>query len=165
MGYNNMMELNRSFKLNFMPQLNFTVRMQLLVIASALLHIGLCDHVAVKMPYLNPAGVTYVNDFQEASLAAFTSVTPLQTVATQLQYIAPATSARIETHHVGYANAQVPAVAAVPFVKHVPTISQIPVTTIEAQPALLQKQIDIVKPAITTRKIEVGVYLAIVCES
>lgn len=130
--------------------------MQLIVITTALLHIGLCSHVAVRMPYLNPAGVTYVNDFQEAPLA-YTSVTPLQTDATHLRYAAPATSAKIETHHVGYATAQVPAVAAVSFVEHVPTISQVPVTTIEAQPGLLQKQVDVVKPAIATRKIEVGI--------
>lgn len=121
------------------------------MITAALLHIGLCDHVAVKMPYLNPAGVTYVNNLQEVPLA-YTSVTPVQTVAAHLPYIAPA---QIETHHVGYATAQVPAVAAVPFVKHVPTVSQVPVTTIEAQPGLLQKQVDVVKPAVTTRKIEV----------
>ncbi|XP_071578470.1 uncharacterized protein [Temnothorax nylanderi] len=128
--------------------------MQLFVITIALLHIGLCDHVAVKMPYLNPAGVTYVNDFEEAPLA-YTSATPLRTVATHLRYATPATSAKIETNHVGYATAQVPAVAAVSFVKHVPTISQVPVTTIEAQPGLLQKQVNVVKPAITTWKIEV----------
>ncbi|XP_025987514.1 uncharacterized protein LOC105197725 [Solenopsis invicta] len=119
--------------------------MQLFVITAALLHIGLCDHVAVRMPYLNPAGVTYVNDFQEAPFTYY-SATPLQTVAT---------SAKIETHHVGYAAAQVPAVAEVPFVKHLPTVSQVPITTIEAQPGVLQKQVDVVKPAVTTRKIEV----------
>jgi hypothetical protein len=124
--------------------------MQLFVITAALLHVGLCDHVAVRMPYLNPAGVTYVNDFQEAPLTYF-SATPLQTVAAHLA----ATSAKIETHHVGYAAAQVPAVAAVPFVKHVPTVSQVPITTIEAQPGVLQKQVDVIKPAVTSRKIEV----------
>lgn len=155
-----MIEINppcRSFKLNFISR-HFTLRMQLFVITAALLHIGLCDHVAVKMPYLNPSGVTYVNDFhaQEAPLA-YISTAPLQTVATHLQYASPATSAKIETHHVGYANAQIPAVAAVPFLKHVSTISQVPITTIEAQPGLLQKQVDVVKPAVTTRKIEVGI--------
>lgn len=124
--------------------------MQLFVITAALLHIGLCDHVVIRMPYLNPAGVTYVNDFQERPLA-YASATPLHTVAAHF----PATSAKIETHHVGYAATQVPAVAAVPFVKHVSTVSQVPVTTIEAQPGLLQKQVDVVKPAVTTRKIEV----------
>lgn len=132
--------------------------MQLFVITAALLHISLCDHVAVRMPYLNPAGVTYVNDFHaQKAPVAYTSAAPLQTVATHLQYPAPATPARIETHHVGYATAQVPAVAAVPFLKHVPTISQVPVTTIETQPGLLQKQVDVIKPAVTTRKIEVGI--------
>ncbi|XP_011870526.1 PREDICTED: uncharacterized protein LOC105563502 isoform X4 [Vollenhovia emeryi] len=121
--------------------------MQLFVITTALLHICLCDHVAIRMPYLNPAGVTYVNNLEEAPLA--------YTSAASLQPVVPATSAQIETHHVGYASAQVPAVAAVSFVKHVPTISQVPVTTIEAQPGLIQKQVDVLKPAIATRKVEV----------
>ncbi|XP_028045292.1 uncharacterized protein LOC105840610 [Monomorium pharaonis] len=123
--------------------------MQLFVITTALLHIGLCDHVAIRMPYLNPAGVTYVNDFQETPLA-YASATPLQPIAAHLPV-----AANIETHHVGYAAAQVPAVAAVPFVKHVPTLSQVPVTTIEDQHGLLQKEVDVVKPAVSTRKVEV----------
>lgn len=45
--------------------------------------------------------------------------------------------------------------AAVPFVKHVPTISHVPITKIEAQPAVLEKQLDVVKPAVSTRKFEV----------
>ncbi|XP_011639401.1 uncharacterized protein LOC105428672 [Pogonomyrmex barbatus] len=132
-------------------------RMRLFIITAALLHIGLCDHVAVKMPYLNPAGVTYVNDFdtQKTSFVYTSADTPLQTVATHLRYAASAPSTKIETHHVGYAAAQVPTVAAVPFIKYVPTISQVPVTTIEAQPGILQKQVDVIKPAVTTRKIEV----------
>ncbi|XP_011870524.1 PREDICTED: uncharacterized protein LOC105563502 isoform X2 [Vollenhovia emeryi] len=124
--------------------------MQLFVITTALLHICLCDHVAIRMPYLNPAGVTYVNNLEEAPLA--------YTSAASLQPVVPATSAQIETHHVGYASAQVPAVAAVSFVKHVPTISQVPVTTIEAQPGLIQKQVDVLKPAIATRKVEKHFY-------
>ncbi|EFN79356.1 uncharacterized protein LOC105187878 [Harpegnathos saltator] len=132
--------------------------MRLLVtVMVALLQVGLGSHVAVRMPYLNPAGVTYVNDFHTQDTAlAYASDTPLHTVVEQpLQYAAPLIPAKVETHHVGYAAAQVPAVAAVPFVKHVPTVSQVPVTTLQAHPAVLHKQLDVVKPAVTSRKIEV----------
>ncbi|XP_014481874.1 PREDICTED: uncharacterized protein LOC106748143 [Dinoponera quadriceps] len=131
--------------------------MRLFAIMAALLQIGLCGHVSIRMPYLNPAGVTYVNGL-ETQDAAFTyaSDTPLHTIETQhVQYAAPVIPAKVETHHVGYAAAQVPAVAAVPFVKHIPTVSQVPVATIEAHPTLVQKQLDVVKPAVTSRKIEV----------
>lgn len=127
---------------------------------AALLQVGLCSHVAVRMPYLNPAGVTYVNSLpaQDATFA-YAPHTPLHTIGTSLHYAAsPVIPAKVETHHVGYATAQVPAVAAVPFVKHVPTVSQVPVTTIEAHPALVQKQLDVVKPAVTSRKIEVSTF-------
>lgn len=134
-------------------------RMRLFAVMAALLQIGLCSHVAVKMPYLNPAGVTYVNSLPTQDAAfAYASDTPLHTVETSLQYAAPVIPAKVETHHVGYAAAQVPAVAAVPFVKHVPTVSHVPVTTIEAHPALVQKQLDVVKPAVTSRKIEVSMF-------
>nr|XP_012141008.1 PREDICTED: uncharacterized protein LOC100878965 isoform X2 [Megachile rotundata]XP_012141009.1 PREDICTED: uncharacterized protein LOC100878965 isoform X2 [Megachile rotundata]XP_012141010.1 PREDICTED: uncharacterized protein LOC100878965 isoform X2 [Megachile rotundata] len=106
------------------------------VVAATLLQGGYGGFVSVRMPYLNPAGVTYIDNVQpEAHL-----------------YGVPA---RVEAQHVGYAAAQVPAVAAVPFVKHVPTVSHVPVTKIEAQHALLEKQLDVVKPAVSTRKFEV----------
>lgn len=84
------------------------------------------------MPYLSPAGVTYINNVESADLA----------------YAVPA--------NVGYAAAQVPAVAAVPFVKHVPTVSHVPVTRFEDHPVVLEKQLDVVKPAVQTRKFEVS---------
>ncbi|XP_076761843.1 uncharacterized protein LOC143429889 isoform X2 [Xylocopa sonorina] len=89
------------------------------------------------MPYLSPAGVTYINNVDPQG---------------QFAYNVPA---KVEAQHIGYAAAQVPAVAAVPFVKHVPTVSHVPVTKIEAQHALLEKQLDVVKPAVSTRKFEV----------
>lgn len=91
--------------------------------------------VSIRMPYLNPAGVTYINNVDHDG---------------HLAYAIPA-----EAQHIGYAAAQVPAVAAVPFVKHVPTVSHVPVTKIEAQHALLEKQLDVVKPAVSTRTFEV----------
>ncbi|XP_032680181.1 uncharacterized protein LOC116848335 [Odontomachus brunneus] len=130
--------------------------MRLFAIIAALLQIGFCGHVTIRMPYLNPAGVTYVDSLQTQDEAfEHVSDTSLHNVETSLQYVAPVIPGKIETHHVGYANAQVPAVAAVPFIKHVPTVSHVPVTTIEAQPGLVEKQLDVVKPAVTSRKIEV----------
>ncbi|XP_076645019.1 uncharacterized protein LOC143354646 [Halictus rubicundus] len=105
-------------------------------IAAALLQGGYGSTVSIRMPYLSPAGVTYINNVDPQGLT----------------YAYPA---NIEAHHVGYAAAQVPALAAVPFVKHVPTVSHVPVTKIEAQPAFLEKQLDVVKPAVQTRKFEV----------
>jgi len=96
-----------------------------------------------------------MNDFQEAFLAYI--FTPLQ-IAAYLPYAASATSAKIKTHHVEYATAQVLTETAVSFVKHVPTISQVPITIIEDQLDLLQKQVHVVKPAIITWKIEVGIF-------
>ncbi|XP_014613715.1 PREDICTED: uncharacterized protein LOC106792087 [Polistes canadensis] len=108
---------------------------------AALLQVGFGGHVAVRMPYLNPAGVTYVNNVPEESSLAY--------------YAQAAVPAKVEAHHVGYATAQVPAVAAVPYVKHIPTVSHVPVTRIEAQPAVFEKQLDVIKPAVSTRKVEV----------
>ncbi|XP_076624018.1 uncharacterized protein LOC143343230 [Colletes latitarsis] len=105
-------------------------------VAAALLQSSHCSQVSVQMPYLSPAGVTYINNVDPQGLT----------------YSFPA---NLEARHVGYAHAQVPAVAAVPFVKHVPTVSHVPVTKIEAQPVVLEKQLDVVKPAVSTRKFEV----------
>lgn len=79
----------------------------------------------------------------------------MQYAPAPLQYAQAAIPAKVEAHHVGYATAQVPAVAAVPYVKHVPTVSHVPVTRIEAQPAVFEKQLDLIKPAVSTRKVEV----------
>ncbi|XP_076380473.1 uncharacterized protein LOC143259982 [Megalopta genalis] len=107
------------------------------VVAAALLQGGHGSTVSIRMPYLSPAGVTYIDNVEPHGL-------------TYGSY-----PANIEAHHVGYTAAQVPAVAAVPFVKHIPTVSHVPVTKIEAQPVVLEKQLDVVKPAVQTRKFEV----------
>ncbi|XP_006623737.1 uncharacterized protein LOC102681750 [Apis dorsata] len=106
-------------------------------VVATLLQTSYGGFVSIRMPYLNPAGVTYINNIEPEA---------------QLAYSIPA---KVEAQHVGYAAAQVPAVAAVPFVKHVPTVSHVPITKIEAQPAVLEKQLDVVKPAVSTRKFEV----------
>lgn len=106
-------------------------------VAVVLLQGGHAGFVSIKMPYLNPAGVTYINNVEPQA---------------HLAYSFPA---KVEAQHIGYAAAQVPAVAAVPYVKHIPTVSHVPVTKIEAQPAFFEKQLDVVKPAVSTRKFEV----------
>ncbi|XP_066585353.1 uncharacterized protein [Prorops nasuta] len=110
-----------------------------ILLLAAILRLGLGSYVAVRMPYLNPAGVTYVNTYQDQ----FT------------QYAADLQATQQNFGHFGYATAQVPAVAAVPYVKHVSTVSHVPVARIEAQHALLEKQLDVVKPALSTRKFQV----------
>ena len=136
--------------------------MKPMVVLAALLQVAF-GGVSINMPYPNPAGVTYVTGYQGhgapltyAHSAPFAqSGVPLQYNA-HIQYAAPAAiPAKIEAHHVGYASAQVPAVAAVPYVKHVPTVSQVPVTRYEAHPAVIEKQLDVIKPAVSTRKFEV----------
>ncbi|KZC15054.1 hypothetical protein WN55_09356 [Dufourea novaeangliae] len=100
------------------------------IAAAALLQGGHSSSVSIRMPYLSPAGVTYINNVEPHGLT----------------YAIPA---NVEAHHVGYAAAQVPALAAVPFVKHVPTVSHVPVTKYERQPIVLEKQLDVVRrPAI-----------------
>lgn len=47
------------------------------------------------------------------------------------------------------------AVSAVPTVHHVPGVADVPITKIEHQPAVIQKVVDVAKPAIQTRKIQV----------
>ncbi|XP_017891052.1 uncharacterized protein LOC108631569 [Ceratina calcarata] len=106
-------------------------------VAAALLQSGHGSFVSIRMPYLNPAGVTYINNVQPEA------------------HVAYGVPADVEAQHIGYAAAQVPAVAAVPYVKHVPTVSHVPVTKFEAQPAIVEKQLDVVKPAVSTRKFEV----------
>ncbi|KOC65326.1 hypothetical protein WH47_09905 [Habropoda laboriosa] len=100
-------------------------------VAAVLLQNGHAGFVSLKMPYPNPAGVSYINNI--APQAHFAYSLP----------------GKVEAQHIGYAAAQVPAVAAVPYVQHIPTVSHVPVTKYEAQPAFLEKQIDVVRrPAI-----------------
>lgn len=130
--------------INYIRYLSYYFRMQfgiLFSVVATLLQTSYGGFVSIRMPYLNPAGVTYINNIESEA---------------QLAYSIPA---KVEAQHIGYAAAQVPAVAAVPFVKHVPTVSHVPVTKIEAQPAVLEKQLDLVKPAVSTRKFEVNNFL------
>ncbi|XP_076231254.1 uncharacterized protein LOC143177274 [Calliopsis andreniformis] len=106
----------------------------LMTIIAALLQ----DSHASEFAYFSPAEATYLNnkEFQDF-----------------LQY--SGNSEKIETQPATYATAQEPAVASVPVVKHVPTVSNIPVTKVESQPAFLEKQLDVIKPAVSTRKVEI----------
>lgn len=115
--------------------------MKAFVALAALLQVAHCGFVS----YRNPGGVTYFSD----GPVQYNDGRPLQFA----QYSAPA---NIEAQHVGYAAAEVPAVAAVPYVQHIPTVSQVPVTTYEHHPAVIEKQVDVLKPALSTRKIEVS---------
>lgn len=142
--------------------------MKFLAVATALLNVVFASHVAVRLPYLNPAGVSYVGggsyEGHAAQVAqAFEHQQPFETYdhyPQPLHYQAPA-AAHIEAHHVGYAAAQVPAVAAVPVVKHVPAVADVPVTHIEAQHGFIEKQVDVAKPAVSTRKFEVCIRLLV----
>ncbi|XP_012265854.2 uncharacterized protein LOC105691741 [Athalia rosae] len=164
--------------------------MRSFAVLAALLHVALASgHVAVRLPYLNPAGVTYVAnehghgaplvgapgpnlEYQSSGLQYAQHHQALEYAQQQesglhyapqqphhhhhheLQYAAHA-PAQIEAHHVGYATAQLPAVAAVPVVKHVPAVADVPVTHIEAQHGFIEKQVDVAKPAVATRKFQV----------
>ncbi|XP_021913232.1 uncharacterized protein LOC110826675 [Zootermopsis nevadensis] len=63
----------------------------------------------------------------------------------EFSYAAPA---------VGYTAAPVQTLAAVPTVHHVPGVADVPVTRVEAQPGLIQKVVDVAKPAVSTRKFQ-----------
>lgn len=138
--------------------------MKVFVALAALLQLAHCGHVSVKLPYLSPAGVTYVSGYEghAAALPYANGAVHYAAPAAPLHYAPAAIPAKVEAHHVGYAAAQVPAVAAVPFVKNVPTVSQVPVTTFEHHPAVVEKQVDVVRPAISTKKIEVISVLKII---
>jgi len=57
-------------------------------------------------------------------------------------------AAHVKTASVGY--------AAVPTVQHVPAVQDVPYTRIEATPGFVQKEVDVAKPAVATRKFEVS---------
>ncbi|XP_046751592.1 uncharacterized protein LOC124414635 [Diprion similis] len=168
--------------------------MKTFAVVAALLQVAVSSHVAVRLPYLNPAGVNYVGgvsahgaplvsapgpnlEYQHGEAALQYAQQPhgleyehhhqgleyaqhshgleyAQYPQAQLQYTAHA-PAHVEAHHVGYATAQVPAVAAVPVVKHVPALAEVPVTKIEAQHGFIEKQVDVAKPAVATKKFQV----------
>lgn len=146
------------------------LQMKFFIVAVALVHAVSCGHVAVRMPFLNPAGVTYTSygqvpsyDYGEQALAygnayaaeahhapaAYAGEGFYQNVHHQQVAVAKAPVA------VGYAQVPVKAAVAVPTVHHVPAVADVPYTKIEAQPAVVQKIVDVAKPAIKTRKYEV----------
>lgn len=113
----------------------------------------------ISSQYAGPAPSSY--QYQSAAFnqqqTDFRYSAPVQ-YETGLRYAAPSAAvypAHVAAHHVGYTAAQVPGVAAVPFVKHVPTVSNVPVTRIEAHHGLIEQQVDVAKPAVSTRKFEV----------
>ncbi|XP_049845771.1 uncharacterized protein LOC126298478 [Schistocerca gregaria] len=130
--------------------------MRYLIIVAAALHVvlGGVSQVAVRLPFLNPAGVTYLNGPAPAGLAAgpvgYAAAAP---AAVGYAAAAPAAVgyAAAAPAAVGYAAAPV----AVPTVHHVPGVADVPVTRIEAQPGVVQQQIDVAHPAVATRKFEV----------
>ncbi|PSN37178.1 hypothetical protein C0J52_27287 [Blattella germanica] len=174
--------------------------MRTLILVAAVIQavLGGGSHFAVRLPFLNPAGVTYLDGPAPAGLAAgpfqyaaqahavdgAVAVTPApfayaaqEPVAyaahepANLAYAAPAVHAapapvayaapalHAAPAHVAYAapavaHAAVPAVAAVPTVHHVPGVADVPVTRVEAQPGVIQKVVDVAKPAISTRKFQ-----------
>lgn len=154
-----------SLEYNLIPKstISLNSRMMYLAVFAALLQLALSGHVAVQLPYLNPAGVNYVGGPVPQYEHEAYDHAPLQYAQhpqnyayshpEPLQYAAH--GAHVEAHHVGYATAQVPAVAAVPVVKHVPAVAQVPVTHIEAQHGYVEKQVDVAKPAVATRKFQV----------
>ena len=140
------------------------------------------DYYSVRLPYLNPAGVTYVDGPAPAGLAAgpvqyaagapaleaevgyaapavgtapaaFGYAAPaVGTAPAAFGYAAPAVAAAPAP--VAYAAAPVHTVAAVPTVHHVPGLADVPVTRVEAQPGVIQKVVDVAKPAVSTRKFQ-----------
>ncbi|XP_049955157.1 calphotin-like [Schistocerca serialis cubense] len=140
--------------------------MRYLIIVAAALHVvlGGVSQVAVRLPFLNPAGVTYLNGPAPAGLAAgpvgYAAAGPAAVgyaaagpAAVGYAAAAPAAVgyAAAAPAAVGYAAAPV----AVPTVHHVPGVADVPVTRIEAQPGVVQQQIDVAHPAVATRKFEV----------
>ena len=154
------------------------------------------DYYSVRLPYLNPAGVTYVDGPAPAGLAAgpvqyaagapaleaevgyaapavgtapaaFGYAAPaVGTAPAAFGYAAPAVAAAPAAFGyaapavaaapapVAYAAAPVHTVAAVPTVHHVPGVADVPVTRVEAQPGVIQKVVDVAKPAVSTRKFQ-----------
>ena len=172
--------------------------MRTLTLVVALIHtvFGGGDYYSVRLPYLNPAGVTYVDGPAPAGLAAgpvqYAATAPA--VAAEVDYAAPAVAAApaavgyaapavdaappavgfaapavaaapaafgyaapalaAAPAPVAYAAAPVQTVAAVPVVHHVPGVADVPVTRVEAQPGVIQKVVDVAKPAVSTRKFQ-----------
>ncbi|XP_063224921.1 skin secretory protein xP2-like [Bacillus rossius redtenbacheri] len=141
------------------------LRTVLLLVAVAQAALG-GSQFAVRLPFLNPAGVTYVNGPAPAGLAAgpaygYAATGPAlgyAATAPALGYAAtaPALGYAATGPALGYA-AHAPALgyAAVPTVHHVPGVADVPVTRVEATPGVVQKLVDVHKPAVQTRRFEV----------
>lgn len=135
--------------------------MRLLLLVSALTQVVLSGHVAVRMPFLNPAGITYTSyghpapqyNYDYSDHGYGYEAQAQLAYAAQVQHQQPLLAKGPVA--VGYAQVPVKAAVAVPTVHHVPAIADVPVTKYEAQPALIQKIVDVAKPAIKTRKYEV----------
>ena len=183
--------------------------MRTLILVVALIHtvLGGGDYYSVRLPYLNPAGVTYVDGPAPPGLAAgpvqYAAAAPaveaevgyaapaVAAAPAALGYAAPAVAAApaalgyaapavaAAPAALGYAAPAVaaapaafgyaapavaaapaafgyaaPAVAAVPTVHHVPGVADVPVTRVEAHPGVIQKVVDVAKPAVSTRKFQ-----------
>ena len=164
--------------------------MRTLILIAAIIQtvLGGGSHFSVRLPFLNPAGVTYLDGPAPAGLsagplgyaAAGHVVEPAAveigyagaavTAAPAVGYAVPAVTAApavaavtaappvaavgYAAPAVGYAPAAVPAVAAVPTVHHVPGVADVPVTRVEARPGVIQKVVDVAKPAVSTRKFQ-----------
>lgn len=154
--------------------------MKFFILAAAILNAALAGHVAVRMPFLNSAGVTYVqgqyqqeyNPYLQQQLAYSEPQ-----VAYQQQHFAYPTQAAYAAQEVvastvspvahvpvavakapvavGYAQVPVKTHVEVPTVQHVSHVTDVPFTKIEAQPAVIQSVVDVAKPAVKTRKFEV----------
>ncbi|XP_077293980.1 uncharacterized protein LOC143916658 [Arctopsyche grandis] len=135
--------------------------MRLLLLVSALTQVVLSGHVAVRMPFLNPAGVTYTSygnpapqyNYDYSDHGYGYEAQAQLAYAAQVQHQQPLLANGPVA--VGYAQVPVKTAVAVPTVHHVPAIADVPVTKYEAQPAVIQKIVDVAKPAIKTRKYEV----------
>jgi len=154
--------------------------MRTLILVAAVIQavLGGGSHFSVRLPFLNPAGVTYLDGPAPAGLAAgpvqYGAAAPAvaaegyaapavvaegyaaPAVAAELRYAAPAIPAvpAAAPAPVAYAAAPVHTVAAVPTVHHVPGVADVPVTRVEAKPGVIQKVVDIAKPAVSTRKFQ-----------
>jgi len=100
-----------------------------------------------------PAAVGYAGPALAAAPAAVGYAAPaLAAAPAAVGYAAPALAAAPAP--VAYAAAPVHTVAAVPTVHHVPGVADVPVTRVEAQPGVIQKVVDVAKPAVSTRKFQ-----------
>lgn len=108
--------------------------------------------VNIRLPFLNPAGVTYINGQTPTGLVA--GPVPVQYSAPpQLQQISYAPQPLLKAAPIGFAQ---PVLRAAPLLQpRVPAVADIPVTHIEAHHGVVQNIVDVAKPAIKTRKYEV----------